>query len=80
MSKETEIRHYNKAGDVVRPHDLNGLYVLKIVWRQPAGSGRRWSEKSGWLKADPKNKTKLTTWKELWAYKAKHARSARARV
>ena len=79
MSKETEIRYYN-TGDVVRSHAPDSLYVIRIVWYQPPGSLRKRSEKSAWLKSDPANKTKLTTWKELSAYKAKHGKSARART
>ncbi len=73
MSKEPEVRHYNKTGGVVRPRDPDGHYVIQIIWRGPdRRHASRWTEKSGWLKADPKTKTKFATWKELWAYKAKH--------
>jgi hypothetical protein len=68
MSKETEIRYYNRAGNVVRPRSGDGLYVIRIIWHQPDGSLRRWSEKSGWLKADPASKTKFKTWAELWEW------------
>jgi hypothetical protein len=68
MSKETEIRYYNRAGSVVRPSAPDRHYVIRIIWHQPAGSRRRWTEKSGWLNAKPANKTEFKTWKELWSW------------
>ena len=66
MSKETEIRHYSRKHEVVRPHDPSRFYTIKIIWH-PYGIGRR-SEKSGWLKGEPKKEIKFKTWKELRAW------------
>lgn len=65
MSKEVEIRHYNWCGKVVKPNDVRGLYVLKIVWHR-SGNNLARSEKSGWLKTAPGQGKDFKTWQELW--------------
>jgi hypothetical protein len=65
MSKEVEIRHYNRYGKIVKPNDVRGLYVLKIVWYR-SGNNLQRTEKSGWLKAAPEQEKDFKTWQELW--------------
>jgi ABC-type uncharacterized transport system YnjBCD substrate-binding protein len=67
MRKDVEIRHYNRFGRPVPPHDVSGHYVLKIVWHR-SGQELRLAEKSGWLKIAPTKQTEFKTWQELWAW------------
>ncbi len=78
MGTETEIRHYNRAGNVMPTRSVDGLYVLRTIWRGHVvdGVAYRRSEKSGWLMSDPANKISFKTWTEQreWAEKVRRRR------
>jgi hypothetical protein len=75
MRKAVEIRHYNRLGRPVPPHDVSSHYVLKIVWHPP-GQELRLAEKSGWLRAAPTEQTEFKTWQELWDWVAQIRKTA----
>jgi hypothetical protein len=74
--RDIEVRHYNRKGRLVRGNNSAGFYVLRIVWHR-VGQDLRQTEKSGWLKAAPKQRTDFKTWKELWDWVAKTIQMAK---